>query len=172
VSGAVDLRRAVLADAEAIAGISVRTWYHAYQDFLDPRTLAERTVERQLPLWEQRLGGDAPGETWVAEIAGRVAGYASVGLSDDADAAPGTGSLLALYIDPPAQGAGLGAVLHDHAVARLAALGGAPATLWCFAENDQARVFYEHRGWLYDPSGEGQEDPDWLEAAVRYRREA
>ena len=166
----VEVRRAGLADAAAIAGVSVRTWHHAYGDFIDPRTLAERTVEQQLPLWEERLAPDADGEVWVAAGGGRVVAYTAVGPSADRDATAATGALRALYVDPPAQGAGLGALLHEHAVARLAALGFPNATLWCFARNEQARVFYEHRGWALDPSGDGQEEPDWLDAAVRYQR--
>ena len=171
MSGAVQLRRAVPADAAAIAGIGVRAWHHAYADFLDPRALAERTVASQLPAWERRLAPDAPGETWVAEAAGRVVAYASVGASADGDSTAVTGALERLYVDPPAQGAGVGGLLHGRAIGRLAALGFATATLWSFAENEQARVFYEHREWVLDPSGAWQEDPDWAEPAVRYRRE-
>ena len=160
----------MLADAEAIAGISVRTWHHAYADFIEPRTLFERTVEQQLPLWEQRLAPGSDGEVWVAIVAGCVAAYTAVGPSGDADATAATGALRALYVDPPAQGAGLGALLHDHAVSRLAVLGFAASTLWCFAKNDQAREFYEQHGWVLDPSGAGQEGADWLDAAVRYAR--
>ena len=171
MSGPVELRRAVPADAEAIAGIAVRTWHHAYGDFVDPRTLAERTVERELPVWEHRLGSDAPGETWVAAAAGRVVAYASVGPSADGDATAAIGALERLYVDPPAQGAGVGGRLHRHALELLSALGFATATLWSFADDEQARTFYEGRGWVLDPSGAGQEDPDWAEAAVRYRRD-
>ena len=170
MSAEARLRRAGAEDAAAIAGISVRTWHHAYADFIDPRTLFERTVEQQLPLWDERLAPDADGEIWVAVAGGRLVAYTAVGPSGDGDATAATGALRALYVDPPAQGAGLGAVLHDHAVSRLAALGFPVATLWCFTKNDQARDFYEHRGWELDPSGAGQEEPDWLDAAVRYRR--
>lgn len=171
MSGPVELRRAVPADAEAIAGISVRTWFHAYSDFIDPRTLAERTVESQAPRWERWLAPEAAGETWVAVGGARVVGYVRVGPSEDRDAASSCGALLALYVDPPAQGAGVGRLLHDHSLARLTALGHPTATLWSFAANEQALTFYEHRGWVLDPSGAGQENPDWVEAAVRYRRD-
>ncbi len=163
-------RRAGRVDAEAIAGISVRTWHHAYSDFIDARELFERTLETQLPLWQARLEPDSGSETWVAEVGRRIAGYASVGPSQDADATPGLGSLLALYVDPPAQGAGLGRALHDDALARLRAEY-VEATLWVFAAHEMARGFYERRGWSLDPSGAGQEGADWISPAVRYRRE-
>ena len=167
----MELRRAGLGDAEAIAGISVRTWQHAYSDFIDPRELFERTVEGQRPLWDARLAEGADGEVWVAVVAGRIAAYTAVGPSGDGDATAATGALRALYVDPPAQGAGLGAFLHDHALVRLKALGFPVSTLWSFEQNAQARTFYEHRGWQLDPSGSGQEGADWLSPAVRYRRD-
>jgi GNAT superfamily N-acetyltransferase len=170
VNSAVALRRAGVADAEAIAGISVRAWWHAYQDLLDPRVLAERTVETQAPRWEGYLAPHSPTETWVAEVAGALAGYVTVGPSDDADAVPGCGMVFALYVEPAAQGAGLGTGLLARAIERLRALGYSAATLWVFAGNEHGRAFYERHGWSLDPSGAGQEGEGWHAPAARYRR--
>lgn len=169
MTAAVTLRRAAPADAPAIAAIAVRAWVHAYADFVDPRTLAERDVASQTADWDQRLTAEET-ETVVAEVAGRVAGYATTGPAGDADSAPETGGVLALYVDPSAQGAGLGTQLLADAVARLQAGGYRGATLWAFAEYGLARRFYEGRGWTLDPSGSGLEDPSWREPSVRYRR--
>ncbi len=164
------LRRARVADAEAIAGIAVRTWWHSHTDFVSPEALAERTVENLTPRWTARI--QEPGrEVWVAEAGGRIAGYAAISASADRDATPLTGSLDALYVDPPAQGAGLGTLLLGHAARRLADRGCACATLWVFAENGQARAFYERRGWRLDPGGPGNEPQPWDEPAARYRVE-
>ena len=164
------LRRAQVADAEAIAGIAVRTWWHSHQDFVSPQALAERTVETQTPRWVARLQ-DPELEVWVAEAGGRVVGYAAFGASADPDAAPLTGALGALYVDPSAQGAGLGTRLLGHAVARLLERGFEQATLWTFEENRQARAFYEGRGWELDTGAAGNEPEPWEEPAVRYRLE-
>jgi GNAT superfamily N-acetyltransferase len=169
VSGAVALRRAVGADAEAIAGVSVRAWWHAYEDVLDPRVLAERDLETQRPRWEAFLT-DPAFETWVAEVAGRIAGYLRVGPSRDPDAGPATGVLDSLYVDPPAQGAGLGSALHARALERLRALGFTEATLWVFAANEHGRAFYARHGWAEDPAGPGNEGEGWHAPSVRYRR--
>lgn len=170
MSGVVALRRAAGADAEAIAGVSVRAWWHAYEDVLDPRVLAERTTESQVPRWSAFLA-DPAFETWVAEVAGRIAGYLRVGPGRDADARPSTGALDGLYVDPPAQGAGLGSALHAHALERLRALGFTEATLWAFAANEQGRAFYARHGWAEDPAGPGNEGEGWHAPSVRYRRE-
>lgn len=166
----VTLRPATVADAEAIAGISVRGWAHAYADFLDPRVLAERTTERQAERWRAWLAGDVT-QTAVAEAGGRIAGYATVGASRDADATPVVGELAGLYVDPPAQGAGLGTRLLEDALARLRARGFTSATLWVFEENGLGRAFYERHGWSADPGGAGREGADWHGPAVRYRRD-
>ena len=57
VTDAVTVRRATPDDAEQIAGISVRAWIHAYESFLDPRVLAERTVASQAERWREWLAG-------------------------------------------------------------------------------------------------------------------
>ncbi len=164
------LRRARVADAEAIAGIAVRTWWHSHQDFVSPQALAERTVENLTPRWAGRIQ-EAGREVWVAEVEGRVAAYTAISESTDRDAKPETGALDALYVDPPAQGAGLGTQLLGHAEERLRERGSTRATLWVFAENGQARAFYDRRGWAFDPEGPGNEPQPWEEPAARYRRE-
>jgi len=166
----VRLRRAQVADAEAIAGIAVRTWWHSHTAFVSPEALAGRTVENLAPRWVGRIQ-EQRREIWVAEAEGRVVGYAAISESTDRDATPLTGSLDALYVDPPAQGAGLGTRLLGHAEGRLRDRGSVRATLWVFAENGQARGFYEDRGWVLDAAGPGNEPQRWDEPAARYRLE-
>lgn len=168
VGAGIALRRATPADAEPIAGISVRAWNHAYGEFLDPQVLAQRTVESQAERWREALAGTET-VTMVAVVAERIAGYATVGASHDGDAAPSVGQLGALYVDPPAQGAGLGTQLLADAVERLVAGGFTVATLWVFEENGLGRAFYERHGWRPDPGGVGREGADWHGPALRYR---
>ena len=168
MTDAVTLRRGTPEDAEQIAGISVRAWIHAYEAFLDPRVLAERTVASQAERWRGWLAGSET-ETQVAEIAGRIAGYATVGASRDGDAYDTVGQLSGLYVDPAAQGAGLGTRLLADAVSRLRASGFIVATLWVFEENGLGRAFYERHGWWPDPDGVGRESAEWHGPALRYR---
>jgi len=98
------LRRANGADAAAIAGVDVRAWHHAYSDFLDEQRLAERTIAAREARWRETLEGEEK-ETWVLEVAGRIVGYVSV---REAEGEQGTGEIVAIYVDPPAQGAGVG----------------------------------------------------------------
>jgi len=138
-------------DARALAELEVRAWRWAYVDFVaeeDMITVADR-VER----WEGRSAEGA----FVAEVEGRVVGVVQV---DD------EGALRGLYVEPAAQGAGLGAALHDFALDELRRRGVEAATLWVFEANGHARGFYERRGWAPDgATGVAAEAPE-----LRYRK--
>jgi GNAT superfamily N-acetyltransferase len=159
------IRRATVDDAPAIARVQVRTWFHAYADYIDPDNLAAFPVGRQ-ERWSQILAG--PDTTWVWDQDGAIAGFASIGHARDEDADRGTGELYAIYVDPPAQGAGVGGKLLERAVAGMREAGYAEAVLWTFARNDHARAFYAGAGWRLDRGPEKREQ-DWV-PSVRYRR--
>jgi GNAT superfamily N-acetyltransferase len=146
------IRPATADDARALAELEVRAWRWAYVDFVSDEhmiTVAER-VER----WSGRSAEGA----FVEELDdGRVVGVVQV---------RGDGELHGLYVEPAAQGAGLGAALHDFAVDELRRRGVPAATLWVFAANGHARGFYERRGWAADgETGTSAEAPE-----VRYRK--
>jgi GNAT superfamily N-acetyltransferase len=91
---------------------------------------------------------------WVAEFEERVVGYASV--RDDGD-------LRTLYVDPVAQGAGVGTRLLAEAERAGA------NSLQVFEANHHARRFYEDRGWQAD--GRTRRDPERESLELRYRRQ-
>ena len=76
-----------------------------------------------------------PGRVFVAEDQGEVVGVVGV-----------DGCWLTnLYVLPSHWGRGIGAALHDEA---LAAIPDCPEVrLWTLEENHRARAFYERRGW-------------------------
>ena len=145
------IRRATPADAPAIAAVQARTWRHAYADIVDPDRMP--TVEDQAPRWTELL--DRGGEVYVFDQAGQVAGFAAL---DGAE-------LRAIYVDPPAQGAGVGGTLLDAAVDALRAAGQREAFLWTFEANGLARAFCERHGWELVPGHQERGAPE-----VRYRR--
>jgi GNAT superfamily N-acetyltransferase len=160
------IRRATVDDAPALARVQVRTWFHAYADYVDPDDLAAFPVGRQEPRWRELLAG--PVTTWVWDQDGAIAGFASIGPARDEDADPGTCELYAIYVDPPAQGAGVGGKLLERAVTGMREAGYAEAVLWTFARNDHARAFYAGAGWRLD-RGPDKREQDWA-PSVRYRR--
>jgi GNAT superfamily N-acetyltransferase len=143
------IRRATRADAEAIAGVLVRSWRRDYADIVDPRHLAELDVDERAAKWREWL---ADGHTlvWVAEEGGRVVGFASVRGA----------KLTTLYVDPFAQGAGIGTQL----LAEAERAGAHEVDV--FEANGHGRRFYEARGWRLDGASGA-----WLERPlVKYVR--
>jgi GNAT superfamily N-acetyltransferase len=127
------IRRATVDDAAAIASIQARAWRHAYADIVDPEDMP--SPDHQAPRFAERIAGG--GEVYVWDQNGQIAGFAALDGSE----------LRAIYVDPPAQGAGVGGALLAAAVEALRAAGHAEAYLWTFEANGLARAFYERHGW-------------------------
>lgn len=160
------IRRAEAGDAEAMDALHVRAWQRAFSDFLSPEHLLETPAADRVARWRARM--DLRGvRTWVWDQDGHVAGFAAAGEADDEDAP--AGSLWALYVDPPAQGAGVGDALLAHAEREMTAGGHAEAVLWVFTEGAQARRFYEARGWVLEAGSERRWQTDPV-PSVRYRK--
>ena len=138
------LRLADASDAPTIAAVQ-RQAFRISLPFLPTRYTAEEKLafvrDKVLPSCE----------TWVAELEGRVAGF--IAFRDD--------WIDHLYVDPAAQGRGLGPGLLDKALAN-----GAPRSLWTFQKNLRARRFYEARGFqlvrLTDGVANEEREPDAL----------
>jgi GNAT superfamily N-acetyltransferase len=160
------IRRATPEDARALGALQLRAWWHAYAGYVDHDQLAEHTVGSRAARWREMLAGDVV--TFVADVDGRVAGFASVGAPRSADPEPGLGELHAIYVDPPAQGAGIGATLLRRGEEELRRLGYDRAMLRVFVRNGLARAFYERYGWR------AEEPPvifeDRWSPELRYRR--
>ena len=145
------IRRATPDDAAAIAAVQARTWRHAYADIVEPERMP--TPEQQAPRFAKRIAEGA--EVYVFDQDGRIAGFAALDGNE----------LRAIYVDPPAQGAGVGTALLAAAVDGLQAAGHDEAFLWTFEANGLARAFYERHGWQLVPGRQERLAPE-----VRYRR--
>jgi putative acetyltransferase len=128
------IRRATPGDIPAIVAILIRAFRRDYADILDPQFLAGLDRDELAAEWREAFErGDRI--VLVAEVEARVVGYASIRADGD---------LRTLYVDPAAQGAGIGTRLlaeAERAGAR---------TLDVFEANGHARGFYEARGWRDD----------------------
>lgn len=145
------LRRAVPDDAPAIADVHVRSWRQAYRGIVPDAVLDGLSVERRTAFWRESLAQGAP-EVWVAEDAAEgIVGWVAFAASRDADAAPGTGEVRAIYVLEGFWSAGVGRALWSTARLRLAEGGFSSATLWVLAENARAIRFYRAAG--FGPAG-------------------
>lgn len=132
------IRRAARADVAAIAQVHVRSRRHGYAELVDPETLASEDPAGFTHTWLERLA--EPGVVvLVWDQSGQVAGFASV---ED-------GVLETLYVDPPAQGAGVGSALLEAAVAAGA------WRLTVHPGNGHAIGLYERRGWVRTGTEQG-----------------
>jgi GNAT superfamily N-acetyltransferase len=155
------IRRATPGDAAAIAAAQARAWRRAYADIVTPEDMPSAAFFEQRV--RERLA-ESERDVWVWDQDGRVAGFVAVGASREA---AGEGELHALYVDPPAQGAGVGSALLARAEELLRASGFGRATLRVFEANGQGRAFYERHGWRLDDEAEPKVS---LAPEVRYRR--
>jgi GNAT superfamily N-acetyltransferase len=143
--GTPELRRAVAADAEAVAAIHIAAFRATYRFALAHSDDEVRgwVAEHLLP----------ETETWVAEHEGAVVAFCS--LRD--------GWLDQLYVAPGHTGRGIGSRLVEMAKERQPA----GLQLWTFQVNGGARRFYERHGFraveMTDGSGNEERQPD-----VRY----
>jgi ribosomal protein S18 acetylase RimI-like enzyme len=164
----MDVRRARLEDARAIAQVHAETWREAYEHVFGAERLASVTVDARLAQWERIL---AAGQSDVfvvpsADGANGIVGFVSTGDSRDADA---DAELFAIYVLPEAWGSGAGAALMRAGIEAMGLRAAGDAVLWVLDDNPRARRFYEREGWALD--GERKEDAylGLRVAEVRYR---
>jgi len=162
----MDVRRARLEDARAIAQVHAETWREAYEHVFGAERLASVTIDARLAQWERILAA-GQSDVFVAATDG-IVGFVSTGDSRDADA---EAELFAIYVLPRAWGTGAGSALMRAGIEAMRLRASGDAVLWVLDDNPRARRFYEREGWTLD--GERKED-EYLGlrvAEVRYRIE-
>jgi len=162
----MEVRRARLADAAAIAAVHVGTWQAAYAHIFGKERLAELDPERRSAGWERALAERHDEDVFVAERDGALVAFASAGPSRDGGVA---GELYAIYALPEAWGSGVGPALMRDVLGALRARGFATATLWVLEENPRARRFYEREGWTLDAARREGEHLGVTTVELRYR---
>ncbi|TWP49962.1 GNAT family N-acetyltransferase [Lentzea tibetensis] len=130
------MRRAVAADAEAIAEVHTRTWQVGYRGVLPDEFLDAMDWRQRVEPWRRNLEN---GTVHVA-VAGPVVGFIAMG---PARGVPDTYELYAIYVRPESWGTGAADEL-------IAVLPAQTTVLWVLAENPRARRFYERHGFVLD----------------------
>lgn len=136
------VRRATLADAEAIGRVHYVTHLETYTGKFPEGVIESNPPERRARMWT-RVISDGVGEVWVAERENEIVGFAAAGPSND-DSSPCELELWSIYLLAARHGSGLGQALLD------AVLGDRPASFWVLADNPRAIAFYRRNGFETD----------------------
>src|SRR5262249_6552311 len=139
----VDIRRAELRDADAIAEVHRDAWQNAYAGIIPYRALGAMINRRGGQWWANAIRRSAT--VLVMEVGGRIAGYATIG-RNRARELKQEGEIYELYLRPECQGIGLGSRLFAEARSRLVAHGLRGLVVWALEENINAVAFYAGAG--------------------------
>lgn len=170
VMAEVEIRHPTIEDAEQIGAIHVGAWQWAYRglmpdDFLDGLDPVARGES-----WARRLvDADTCRRQLVAIIGPAVVGFVSFGHSRDDDAEPGTGEVMALYLEPERLGTGIGRGLFTSSLDKLRDDGHEQATVWVLDTNRRGRRFYEKAGMRLDGATKSDELRGFGVTELRYR---
>lgn len=147
---AYEIRPPRAEEVEQLGALHCRVWREAYVGLMDEESFAALTPERFARGWGRRMeqmgadGHHPNGErVAVAEYAGELVAFVSVGPARDEDAPTDT-QLWAINVTADHYGTGLAQQLLDQV------LGEGPAYLWVADGNDRAVRFYERNGFRLD----------------------
>jgi ribosomal protein S18 acetylase RimI-like enzyme len=147
----MEVRKATVEDAEAIAAVHVRSWEAAYRGLVPEAWFAERTLQRRTDMWRELLRAGENTRVFVACRNGNLVGFCGAATpSRDQDVGERTSEIAALYVDPDHWRAGAGRALVATTLHDLAGCLWRDVTLWVFEANDRARDFYVDMGFARD----------------------
>ena len=151
----IDIRRAEPGDAPAISQAHRLSWQHTYAGLI-PHAPLIRMIERRGDKW-WRIASRGPATLLVADVAGEIAGYATVG-QNRARGLAQEGEIYEIYLKPEYQGIGLGHSLFHEARRLLKSLGCDGMVVWCLEDSEIAANFFRSNGGV--DAVEGMEDFD------------
>jgi ribosomal protein S18 acetylase RimI-like enzyme len=154
----VHVRHATLYDADGIGETHAESWLAAYRHIFDAGFLA-RSADSRRHGWGRSLSAllVPPNFVLVAEVDGRIVGFASARPSDRGSS---VGEVSGFYAHPDVWGSGAARDLMSETCAILAA-DYTDVVVWTLRDAPQARRFYEKAGFRV--TGEEKMDPltDW-----------
>jgi len=160
----IEIREALLDDADACAAAHIEGWRTGYRkllpdEFLDAPEFASQRIDRwQSWTWADEL---TDARLSVAELHRRVVGWGMCGRerpqpmcdqisAGESQPVPNTlerGEVYGFYVHPDAWGSGAAPALISRCHEYLRDLGFVEAVLWVLRDNPRARRFYENAGW-------------------------
>lgn len=155
-SSKLKIRKARVSDAKALADVFKNSWLDAYRGIIPHLHLDSLIRRRGAAWWAETLRAGDTDTVLVLEVAGKVAGYATLGRARLRGI--GEGEIYELYLDPSHQGLGLGELLFEGCRATLDQRSLNGLVVWALSGNTLATGFYWRRGGrpvarMYDRMG-------------------
>ena len=146
VSDPFTVRRAGVADAEAIARVHVASWDAAYADLIPEPSRRQFDVPRRAIQWQRLLDGGA--RVWVAMEDEVVVGAYAILIMDNIGHLGRPSALVeSVAVVPSLQGKGVGQAMMDHAMSIAREKGCYKLTLSSSLKRVRAHAFYEKLGY-------------------------
>lgn len=166
----VTIRPAVFEDAQPIALVHIDSSQEAYAGIAPDEYVADGDVAARTDHWREQLGPDRDPDVgvWIAEVDGKVRGFASIGPSRDEDAERRQLEIYTTYLDPRYWGRGLARELMRTLLAEVPV--DVPISLWVPAESSRARHFYRRHGFNPDGTERMRQLGGTTLLETRYRR--
>lgn len=143
------IRRALPADAEALAAIGAATFTETFAHLYPPQDLAAFLADAYGPARTRADLADPRQAIWLVEAGREPVGYAHVGPCGlpHPEVTASCGELKRFYLLKPWQGGGLGARLFDLSIDWLQRDGPRDVLIGVWSENHGAQRFYGRRGF-------------------------
>lgn len=148
------IRLAATGDRQEIAAVRAASWQAAYSQLVPESYLHGLSAPEGIAEWIARVSW-TDGHHFVAELDGRMIGWASCGPSRESGGALASclvGELYAIYLLPAFWRRGIGTRLLAEAEIALASDRFGSIEAWAFAHHAAARDFYLKRGYSLDPT--------------------
>lgn len=154
----IDVRKAKVGDEVRMAEIQVAAWRRAYSGIMSPALLDALDINQKTAMWRNALERAGKGSYLVAEVNGRVEGFAVFGPARDKDLdGSESAEIVSINIDPDKWGYGLGCSLLNFMIERLSNDGYRSICLWVVEQNERAIRLYQRNGFVSE--GKIKADP-------------
>lgn len=145
----IDVRKAKVGDEIRMAAIQIAAWRRAYSGIMSPALLDALDINQKTAMWRNALERAGKGSYRVAEVNGRVEGFAVFGPARDKDLnGSESAEIVSINIDPDKWGFGLGRSLLNSMIERLSTDGFGSIYLWVVEQNERAMRLYQRNGFI------------------------